>query len=122
VLFDVDKFNIKPEYRQHLQDAADFMKKHPDAVMDLAGHTDSDASNEYNVKLAKNRVEAIRRYLIKFGVDPRRLSPTSHSEDRPAKPNDSKANKAENRRVIGRAKAEQVGVEPALQGYLGSIQ
>jgi outer membrane protein OmpA-like peptidoglycan-associated protein len=123
VLFDVSKSNIKPEFDSHLREVADFMKKHPDAVMGFAGHTDSDADPKVNIPLSAARAAAVRTRLLKLGVNPSQLrKEESHSEDRPALENTTKSNKAENRRVVGRAEAVGIGDEPALQGFIGTIK
>lgn len=121
-LFDVDKTHIKPEFNQHLQDAADFMRKHLDAVINVEGHADKDGNSKANIQLAQKRAEAVRNHLIKLGVNPVRIKHSAHSDERPFKPNDTKANKAENRRVVGNAEAFSVGDELELQGFTGRIR
>jgi OOP family OmpA-OmpF porin len=66
----------------------------------LAGHTDSDASAEYNLDLSRRRAEAVKSYLVRhYGMDPGLLSTRGYGEERPIMPNDSAANKQLNRRV-----------------------
>ena len=138
VLFDSDSAKIKPEYLQHLQDLANFLKTHPGATIDLVGHADStttryDArasrplpgnkqSRAGNDPLSKDRAEAIRRHLIKLGVNPAQLTASFSADGKPAGDNSTKEGRALNRRVVGVAEAEQNGDEAALQGFLGSIQ
>src|SRR5690625_4274998 len=48
VLFDSDKFNIKPEAKETLAKVADILKLMPYAFVQIDRHTDSDASAAYN--------------------------------------------------------------------------
>ena len=106
--------------------------------MDLAGHADSNKtrydgrsgrplpknklSGDGNDPLSKDRANAIRKHLIKLGVDPSRLTASSAGDGKPVGDNRTKEGRALNRRVVGRAEAGQVGTEPELQGFLGPIE
>ncbi|WP_320169340.1 OmpA family protein [Maridesulfovibrio sp.] len=66
----------------------------------IAGHTDSDASPEYNLKLSKERAEAVKQYLTQnFPIPPQRIGTTGFGESQPLVPNTTKYNKLLNRRV-----------------------
>lgn len=66
----------------------------------IAGHTDSDASPEYNLKLSKQRAEAVKKYLTdNFPIPPERIGTTGFGESQPLVPNTTKYNKLLNRRV-----------------------
>ncbi len=73
----------------------------------LAGHTDSDADAEFNLRLSKQRAEAVKNYLTqKFSINPNLIQTTGYGEDRPLMPNNSVANKQLNRRVEIRLASE----------------
>jgi OOP family OmpA-OmpF porin len=106
VNFDFDKSNIRQADKAELKKAIDFIRKYPDAIVDLQGHTDSIGTEQYNQKLSERRAEAVRQYLIKEGaVDQARISTRGYGESRPIAPNRTKEGKdnpqgrAENRRV-----------------------
>ncbi len=67
--------------------------------IELAGHTDDNASEAYNEALAKRRVKATAEYLLGQGVLEQDIERFSYGERLPAVPNDSAENRAYNRRV-----------------------
>ena len=64
ILFDFDKFDVKPQYFPIIAKVAEYMRSHPEARIVLAGHTDNVGSREYNVKLSHRRASAVRDYLV----------------------------------------------------------
>lgn len=116
VLFRTGQFTIDQQYDQHLTDAAVFLKKHPDAVLDVAGHTDTQGNPKINGLLSQRRVEAVRDHLIRLGVSPSQIRTSAHSQDQPASGNDTSVGMSENRRVVGVIEADGIGDEPTLQG------
>jgi peptidoglycan-associated lipoprotein len=63
VYFDFDKSNIKETERSKLQDAANYLKDHPDQRILLEGHCDWRGTAEYNLGLGDRRASAAKRYL-----------------------------------------------------------
>ena len=106
VNFDFDKSTVRKADEAELQKAIDFVRKYPDAKVELDGYTDSKGTEQYNQKLSERRAEAVRQYLIKEGaVDEARISVKGYGESNPIAPNKTKNGKdnpkgrAENRRV-----------------------
>jgi hypothetical protein len=98
VLFDKDKYVIKPEFLGELNDFIAFLKRYPTITIELGGHTDSDADDAYNMKLSKNRADAIKAYMVKNGINANRLNAVGYGETVPKYPNDSMENMYLNRR------------------------
>jgi len=98
VYFDVDLYNIKPEFVGLLDGIAEAIAANGLTVQ-ICGHADADASDEYNQTLSENRAKAVYDYLVAHGVSASSLSTIGYGESRPAVPNTSAANKALNRRV-----------------------
>ena len=65
----------------------------------VEGHTDSRASEAYNLGLSQRRSESVIAYLIAQGVDGSRLHPVGMGEGYPVADNGSAAGRAANRRV-----------------------
>ncbi|MEZ4237238.1 MAG: OmpA family protein [Myxococcota bacterium] len=65
----------------------------------IEGHTDSDGSDAYNLKLSQSRAEAVVEYLVKAGVSGSRLVAKGFGESLPIDSNDTARGKAKNRRV-----------------------
>ncbi len=101
VNFDFDKSDIKPQYHQELADFAAYMKQQQSFTMvEIAGHTDSKGSDEYNQKLSERRAKAVRDYLVtNFGLDGKLFSAVGYGESKPVASNDTEAGRAENRRM-----------------------
>ena len=102
ILFDFDKYDIKPEYFDVLADVASFMKEHVKAQVILAGHTDNIGTREYNLKLSHRRAASIRAYLVqKEGITEGRITLSGFGFDDPIATNDTEEGRAKNRRVQG---------------------
>ncbi len=106
VNFDFDKSDIKPQYHQELADFASYMKQQQSfTVVEIAGHTDSKGSDEYNQKLSERRAKAVRDYLVnELGMDTNLFSAVGYGESKPIASNDSDAGRAENRRIMAELK------------------
>jgi outer membrane protein OmpA-like peptidoglycan-associated protein len=72
---------------------------YPDITLDIQGHTDSDASDAYNMDLSRRRSLSVKRYLVSKGVAENRLTTSWFGERRPIAPNTTPAGKAQNRRI-----------------------
>ncbi len=100
IYFDFDRYEIRPDQRQVLQDNA----KH--LTGDLArwrvlveGHCDERGTNEYNMTLGDKRANAARQYLIQLGVPAARIRTVSYGEERPADMGHNETGWARNRRA-----------------------
>ena len=71
----------------------------PTAEIEIAGHTDSDGSTEYNQRLSNRRAASVVSYLTRYGVEATRLKSRGYGEERPLVPNTSDYNKLQNRRI-----------------------
>ncbi|NDV24619.1 OmpA family protein [Desulfovibrio sp. JC022] len=102
VQFDVDSSQIKPESYPLLNELGKALisERLKNKRVIIGGHTDSDASPEYNTKLSKERAEAVKKYLTdNFPIAQQRIGTTGFGESNPLVPNTSKYNKLLNRRV-----------------------
>lgn len=71
----------------------------PAASFEIAGHTDSDGSKGFNQRLSEARAQSVVDYLVNAGVSADRLNAVGYGETRPVVVNNSKENKAKNRRI-----------------------
>ena len=97
--FDIAKAIIKPESFRTINKIATLMKEHPDLTFRIDGHTDSDGSADFNQKLSEDRAESIKRAITKFGIGENRLYTKGWGEAKPIASNQTRAGKAQNRRV-----------------------
>ena len=82
-----------------LDDAAATLRLNPDIVVEVAGHSDSAGSAEYNVWLSDRRAKSVRNYLIDRGANARNLSARGYGEAEPLADNETAQGRARNRRV-----------------------
>jgi OOP family OmpA-OmpF porin len=99
VLFDFDRSNVKPEAASILDRLVGFMNENKDKKAALSGHTDNVGTEAYNQKLSERRVNAVRDYVVKKGVDGGRISGEGFGESKPIADNRTKEGRAKNRRV-----------------------
>ena len=82
-----------------LRDAAATLRKYPDLVVEVAGHTDSAGAAAYNQDLSERRANTVRDYLVNAGANPANLSARGYGEAEPIDTNETAAGRANNRRV-----------------------
>ena len=80
ILFDLDKWNIRPDAALELEKILDVLKQYPAMKLDIRSHTDSRASNKYNEKLSDRRAKSTIAWLIKNGVESARLTGRGYGE------------------------------------------
>ena len=68
-------------------------------VVEVAGHTDWEGDDVYNMDLSQRRVDSVRQWLIGKGVAPERLTAKGYGESKPIASNATEEGRAENRRV-----------------------
>ena len=91
---------IDLRYTAMLDEAIVVLKDNPSEKVSIDGHTDSDGSDAYNQSLSVRRADSVRSFFEKKGgLDASRFIAKGYGETMPAVPNDSRENKAINRRV-----------------------
>ena len=102
VNFDEDSANLDARSKALVEDVARVMNEHPAIKVQIEGHTDSLAGEKHNMKLAKERIDSVRSYLVEKGVSTKRLTIKVFGEKKPVADNSTEAGRAENRRVVFR--------------------
>lgn len=97
--FETAKATINSQSYNLLDDMVELMKRKKDMKIELAGHTDSDGSAESNLKLSKDRANAVKAYLVKQGIASSRVQTVGYGESKPVESNDTAQGKARNRRT-----------------------
>lgn len=99
VLFDFDKATIKEAYTTKLSRFAEVLKAYPAVKTNLAAHTDSKGSDEYNLRLSQQRADAVKKALINLGISNERITTVGYGETRPVATNETAEGREQNRRV-----------------------
>lgn len=73
IIYDFDKWDLKPQYQDSLQGLIRTLDENQRLVIELSSHTDSRGGLEYNDQLSQKRAESVVNYLIDRGIDPERL-------------------------------------------------
>jgi outer membrane protein OmpA-like peptidoglycan-associated protein len=110
VLFDFNKYTLKPGAREKLAKVAGILLAYPGLKVQLEGHTDAIGSDEYNLKLSESRAGAVRDYLVSQSVPAASLTAAGFGKDNPVASNDSAAGRQQNRRVEMVVSGDPIGV------------
>jgi len=97
--FATDSAKITDYSMKKVRKFADFLLNHKGSLVHITGHTDSRASDAYNMVLSKKRADAVRKALIDLGVSPSRLSTEGRGERDPIATNATEQGRALNRRI-----------------------
>ena len=99
IRFDVNKATIRPESMGIINEIAKLMKEHPEIIISVEGHTDSDGETAFNQSLSERRAEAVINEMVRFGIDDSRMTSKGFGESAPIDTNNTPEGKANNRRV-----------------------
>ncbi|HEY5749139.1 MAG TPA: OmpA family protein [Chryseolinea sp.] len=100
IYFDFDKASFKTDSYTELNKLEAMLNQNPGMVVEIGGHTDAVGTKEYNVNLSQRRAQAVKDYLVKKGIDTRRVKPVGYGKTKPLASNDDEEDGRElNRRV-----------------------
>ncbi|MBQ7489026.1 MAG: OmpA family protein [Bacteroidales bacterium] len=86
ILYDLDKADLKPQYKDSLMTLYDIMVKNPTLVVELRSHTDFRADDKYNEDLSQRRAQSCVDFLInEKGIAADRIVPKGYGEYKPRK-------------------------------------
>jgi len=96
--FDLGKASIRPTSHASLNKVAALLIE-KNFSLKLAGHTDNTGSMQTNMRLSKERAEAVKAYLVSKGANPSRIEATGYGPTQPSASNNTAAGRQHNRRV-----------------------
>jgi len=100
IYFDTGKSEIKPESDAAISEIATLLKDNSSLYLHVVGHTDNAGSFDSNMKLSKDRANAVVKVLTsKYGIAATRLKAHGVASLSPVESNDTEEGKAKNRRV-----------------------
>jgi outer membrane protein OmpA-like peptidoglycan-associated protein len=100
IYFDFNSDRIKEESEPVLAEIAQVMRQNPTWNLSVEGHTDSIASDAFNLELSKRRSAAVKAALTgRYAINGARLTTSGYGESRPRDRNDTLEGRAKNRRV-----------------------
>lgn len=99
LLFDINKYDLRPASQTNLTKLATILNKYPDTNVLIEGHTDSSGTREFNMPLSENRAKSVAAYLATLNVQSARFTVRGYGFDQPLGDNNTQAGRQQNRRV-----------------------
>ena len=106
IAFESNSAVLTPKGRAVIDKVIPALKRSPDAVVEIGGHTDSYGDPDYNLQLSRTRAESVRQYLADHGVT-NRLTAVGYGASRPLSQDRTRAASKKNRRIEFRVKEER---------------
>jgi len=101
IKFPNNSAKIEAQFDAELEKVAVFLTKHPDLVVDIEGHSDSQGAAEYNKSLSQKRADAVKQQLVEHhGIAAERITAIGYGEEKPIASNDTAEGRKANRRVV----------------------
>jgi outer membrane protein OmpA-like peptidoglycan-associated protein len=97
--FKTGSADINPESEESLQKVLKTLMAYPDLEVSINGYTDNVGSKSSNVKLSQRRANSVKDWLVKNGINVKRLTAKGYGPANPVAPNDTPENKLKNRRI-----------------------
>jgi outer membrane protein OmpA-like peptidoglycan-associated protein len=99
ITFALNSSDLNAQFFNALDGVSMVLKEYDKTVIEVAGHTDSSGSDQYNQALSERRAQAVAGYLGSHGVKTQRLITIGAGEGHPVASNDTEQGRAANRRV-----------------------
>ena len=106
IAFESNSAVLTPKGRAVIEKIIPALKRSPEAVIEIGGHTDSYGDPDYNLQLSRTRAESVRQYLADHGVT-NRLTAVGYGATRPLSQDRTRAASKKNRRIEFRVKEER---------------
>ncbi|MCK1425523.1 OmpA family protein [Bradyrhizobium sp. 180] len=99
IRFTAKRADIDPDSAGILDHLIETALRCPTANIEVAGHTDADGEDSFNLALSEKRAQAVIDYLVKAGLPASRFTAVGHGSTQPLAGNDTDDGKAQNRRI-----------------------
>jgi outer membrane protein OmpA-like peptidoglycan-associated protein len=116
VLFDFNKYTLKPEAREKLAKVSGILLSYPGLTLQVEGYTDNIGSDEYNQKLSEERADGVRQYLVAQSVPDGNITAKGYGKSDPVADNSTNGGRAQNRRVELVVSGAAIGIEQSAPG------
>ena len=100
VFFATNKSTLTTASRDTLRTQAAFMRKKAKLTFSIEGHADERGTREYNLALGERRANAVKDYLMTYGISGSKLSVISYGKERPVNSGSSPLAWSQNRRSV----------------------
>ena len=100
VFFATNKSILTTASRDTLRKQAAWMRKNKDITVTVEGHADERGTREYNLALGDRRANAVKDYLLTYGISGGRIAVISYGKERPVNSGSSPLAWSQNRRSV----------------------
>ena len=100
VFFATNKSTLTTASRDTLRTQAAWMRKNEDIAVSVEGHADERGTREYNLALGDRRANAVKDYLMTYGISANRVSVISYGKERPVNSGSTPLAWSQNRRSV----------------------
>ena len=100
VFFATNKSVLTTASRDTLRKQAAWMRKKKDLTFTIEGHADERGTREYNLALGERRANAVKDYLMTYGISGSRLNVISYGKERPVNAGSTPLAWSQNRRAV----------------------
>lgn len=99
LIFQLGNSKISPDSYGELNLVVDMMKENGTMVIQLEGHTDYQGNPKDNMTLSKERVDAVKNYVVSKGISKKRIKTKAFGGTQPLSREDNPEAHRQNRRV-----------------------
>ena len=82
VYYDLDKSDVKAEYKPMVEAHSKYLTSHKDAKVTVQGNTDERGSREYNIALGNRRADSVKNMMNVYGVPNSQIETVSFGEEK----------------------------------------
>ncbi|WP_175953350.1 OmpA family protein [Burkholderia sp. BCC0405] len=99
ILFDFDRYNLKPDVRRIVERIGRTLRSAGINGVRVYGYSDQEGADDYDLELSRRRAEVVAIELVDVGLDPKRIAIAGKGKSDPVGDNRTPAGRAQNRRA-----------------------
>ena len=100
VFFEFDSSELTVDAQATLDAQAAWLMQYPDTNITVEGHADERGTREFNLALGERRANAVKDYLMTYGISGKRMSVISYGKERPVNTESTPLAWSQNRRSV----------------------
>ena len=100
VFFATNKSSLTTASRATLRKQATYLRKNKNLNVTIEGHADERGTREFNLALGERRANAVKDYLMTYGISGKRISVISYGKERPVNSESTPLAWSQNRRSV----------------------
>ena len=100
VFFATNKSSLTSASRETLRKQATYLRKNKKLNVTVEGHADERGTREFNLALGERRANAVKDYLMTYGISGKRISVISYGKERPVNSESTPLAWSQNRRSV----------------------